>query len=131
MRQLQFAYLDMAWFTTNESVDDIDSFENNVTKKTRLLPKIPQSLLSTSFSHIFAGGYSAGYYSYKWSEVLDADAFSVFKEKGIFNKEVADKFKEYILSKGGSIAAEECFKKFQGREPDIKALLLRDGVLSK
>jgi len=85
--------------------------------------------MSTSFSHIFAGGYSAGYYSYKWAEVLDADAFAYFKENGIFNKEIANKFKENVLSKGGSEHPMTLYKKFRGREPTVDALLIRAGLL--
>ena len=85
--------------------------------------------MSTSFSHIFAGGYSAGYYSYKWAEVLDADAFAYFKENGIFNKEIANKFRENVLSKGGSEHPMTLYKKFRGREPTVDALLIRAGLL--
>jgi peptidyl-dipeptidase Dcp len=85
--------------------------------------------VSTAFSHIFAGGYSAGYYSYKWSEVLDADAFDLFKEKGIFNKDVAASFRNNILSKGGSEKPLELYKKFRGREPKPEAMLKRSGLL--
>ena len=85
--------------------------------------------MSTSFSHIFAGGYSAGYYSYKWAEVLDADAFAYFKENGIFNKEIANKFRENVLSKGGSEHPMILYKKFRGREPTVDALLIRAGLL--
>ena len=88
-----------------------------------------ENCLSPSFSHIFAGGYSAGYYSYKWAEVLDADAFAYFKENGIFNKEIADKFKENILTKGGSDHPMNLYKKFRGREPTVDALLNRAGLL--
>ena len=85
--------------------------------------------MSTSFSHIFAGGYQAGYYSYKWAEVLDADAFAYFKENGIFNKEIANKFRENVLSKGGSEHPMILYKKFRGREPTVDALLIRAGLL--
>ena len=130
VRQLQFSMLDMAWYTTDpKTITDVDAFENQATSATRLLPKIPGTNSSCSFSHIFAGGYSAGYYSYKWAEVLDADAFEYFLEKGIFNQEVAKKFKEHILSKGGSEHPMELYKKFRGREPDPNALLRRDGLI--
>jgi len=103
VRQLSFGMLDMAWHSGNPStVGDVKEFETAAFAKTRLLPEHAETCMSTSFSHIFQGGYSAGYYSYKWAEVLDADAFSYFREKGIFNKEVAGKFKENILSKGGT-----------------------------
>ncbi len=130
MRQLQFATLDMAWYTSNpQTITDVDAFETQATQETRIMPKIPGTNSSCSFSHIFAGGYSAGYYSYKWAEVLDADAFEYFLEKGIFNAEVALKFKEHILSKGGSEHPMELYKRFRGREPDPNALLRRDGLI--
>lgn len=132
MRQLQFGFLDMAWHSSNpEQFTDIEKFELQATQSTRVLPWIPETLVSTSFSHIFAGsGYSAGYYSYKWAEVLDADAFEYFKEQGLFNREVADKFKNHILSRGGTEHPMELYKKFRGREPDPNALLRRDGLLN-
>lgn len=130
MRQLQFGILDMAWHSTDpKAISDVDAFENQATQETRLLPKVAGSNTSVAFSHIFAGGYSAGYYSYKWAEVLDADAFEYFLEKGIFNQEVANKFKENILSKGGSEHPMDLYKKFRGREPDPNALLRRDGLI--
>lgn len=130
MRQLQFATLDMEWYSTDpKTISDVDAFETKATETTRLIPKIPGTNNSCSFSHIFAGGYSAGYYSYKWAEVLDADAFEYFLEKGIFNQEVAQKFKENILSRGGSEHPMELYKKFRGREPDPNALLRRDGLI--
>jgi peptidyl-dipeptidase Dcp len=131
MRQLQFAFLDMAWHSQDpSSITDVDAFENKATEHTRALPKIPGTNASVSFSHIFAGGYSAGYYSYKWAEVLDADAFEYFKEAGLFNREVAEKFKNSILSRGGTEHPMDLYKKFRGREPDPKALLRREGLLS-
>ncbi|MGZ3770889.1 MAG: M3 family metallopeptidase [Bdellovibrio sp.] len=129
-RQLQFAMMDMSWHSTNpEKIKDVDSFEEAATAETRLFPKVEGTNTSCSFSHIFAGGYSAGYYSYKWAEVLDADAFEYFKEKGLFNQEVAQKFKENILSRGGTEHPMELYKKFRGREPDPNALLRRDGLI--
>lgn len=129
-RQLQFAMMDMAWHTTDPStITDVDAFEEKATANTRLFPKLDGVNSSVSFSHIFAGGYSAGYYSYKWAEVLDADAFEYFKEKGLFNEEVAKKFKENILSRGGTEHPMELYKKFRGREPDTNALLRRDGLI--
>jgi peptidyl-dipeptidase Dcp len=129
LRQLSFALLDMAYHTSDpSSVTDIPTFEAKVSDKTSLFPKIPGTSLSTSFSHIFAGGYSAGYYSYKWAEVLDADAFEFFQTSGIFNPEVAGKFREFILEKGGTIHPMELYKQFRGQEPDVAALLRRAGL---
>jgi len=130
LRQLQFGFLDMYWHSTpTDQIRNVDEFESNSVSKTRILPKIEGTNGSCSFSHIFAGGYSAGYYSYKWAEVLDADAFEYFKEKGLFNQEVASKFKNFVLSKGGTEHPMELYKKFRGREPDPNALLKRDGLL--
>ncbi|MFA5584020.1 MAG: M3 family metallopeptidase, partial [Bacteriovoracaceae bacterium] len=129
LRQLSFAFLDMAYHMANaEDVKDIKAFEDEAIKETTLLPSFPGTSISTSFSHIFAGGYSAGYYSYKWAEVLDADAFEYFKNSGIFDKEVARKFKENILEKGGTEHPMELYKKFRGQEPDVGALLRRAGL---
>ncbi len=130
LRQLTFATLDMKYHTTDPSeLTSISEFENSVTKELQVLPKIDGTNVSCSFAHIFAGGYSAGYYSYKWAEVLDADAFEYFLEKGVFNKEVATKFKTEILEKGGSEHPMILYKRFRGREPDPKALLRRDGLI--
>jgi peptidyl-dipeptidase Dcp len=130
LRQLQFGMLDMAWHSQDPSkITDVDAFETESTKTTRILPKIPGTNSSCSFSHIFAGGYSAGYYSYKWAEVLDADAFEYFKEEGLFNIDVAQKFKDNVLSRGGTEHPMELYKKFRGREPDPNALLRRDGLI--
>ncbi|MBX3039524.1 MAG: M3 family metallopeptidase [Bdellovibrionaceae bacterium] len=130
LRQLQFGYLDMNWHSADPSkITDVDAFENQATSETRLLERIAGTNSSSAFSHIFAGGYSAGYYSYKWAEVLDADAFEFFKEKGLFDKEVARSFKENILSRGGTEHPMDLYKKFRGREPDPKALLRRDGLI--
>lgn len=131
LRQIQFAMLDMAWYSKDpSSIQDVDAFETKATQETRLMPKIPGTNSSTAFSHIFAGGYSAGYYSYKWAEVLDADAFELFKEKGLFDPETARRFKDTILSRGGTEHPLELYKKFRGREPDPNALLRRDGLIS-
>lgn len=130
MRQLSFAFLDLAWHSMDTtSVDDIEEFEKIAMEQTSLLPRIPNTSMSTSFGHIFSGGYSAGYYSYKWAEVLDAEAFERFKESGIFNKEIAQKFRKEVLSKGGSDHPMNLFKKFNGKEPSVDALLKRSGLV--
>lgn len=130
LRQLSFGWLDMNWYSTDPSkITDLDSFETQVLEKFRLMPKEPGQNMSASFGHIFGGGYSAGYYSYKWAEVLDADAFEYFKEKGLFNKEIGTKFKNSILSRGGTVHPMDLYKEFRGREPDTTALLKRDGLV--
>jgi peptidyl-dipeptidase Dcp len=130
LRQLNFALLDMNWFTLPDAKSvDVTEFEQQATKNTRLFEPTPGINFSCSFSHIFAGGYSAGYYSYKWAEVLDADAFEFFKEKGLFNPDVSRAFRENILSRGGTEHPMDLYKKFRGREPDPKALLRRDGLI--
>ncbi len=128
-RQLSFGFLDMDWHYSfdPQKVKDVGEFEKRSLGKTELLPHYPKNNMSVAFSHIFPGGYSAGYYSYKWAEVLDADAFSLFKEKGIFDKETAEGFKE-LMQKGGTEHPMELYKKFRGREPDIAALLKRAGL---
>lgn len=129
LRQLSFSFLDMAYHMIDpETIVDIPAFEAKYADKTNLFPKIPGTSLSTAFSHIFAGGYSAGYYSYKWAEVLDADAFEFFQTSGIFNREVANRFRQYILEKGGTEHPMELYKKFRGQEPDVTALLRRAGL---
>jgi len=131
MRQLGFGKLDMAWHgQDNSSITSVSDFERDILKNTEVLSPIDGTNMSCSFSHIFQGGYSAGYYSYKWAEVLDADAFEYFKENGIFNKEVANKFKDNILSQGGSEHPMTLYKRFRGQEPDVKALLRRAGLLN-
>ena len=130
LRQVTFAWLDMKWYTTDPStITDVDLFETETSEPTRLLPKEAGTNMSCSFSHIFGGGYAAGYYSYKWAEVLDADAFEYFKEKGLYNLEVATKFKNSILSRGGTAHPMELYKEFRGREPDPNSLLKRSGLL--
>lgn len=129
LRQLSFAILDMSYHTSDpEKVTDIEHFEETVIQKTALLPRLPGTSISTSFSHIFAGGYSAGYYSYKWAEVLDADAFEFFQTSGIFNRDIAKRFREHILERGGTEHPMELYKKFRGQEPDVAALLRRAGL---
>lgn len=129
LRQLNFAYLDMKWHTADPTaVADVAGFETMATAKTQIFPSVEGTNSSCSFGHIFAGGYSAGYYSYKWAEVLDADAFEYFKEKGLFNSEVAGLFRDNILSRGGTEHPMVLYKRFRGREPDPEALLRRDGL---
>jgi Zn-dependent oligopeptidase len=130
LRQLSFGLLDMQWHGQDPSgISSVKEFENGAFAETKLFPEVEENVMSTSFSHIFQGGYSAGYYSYKWAEVLDADAFEYFLEKGIFNKEVATKFKDNILSKGGTEKPMELYKRFRGKEPEPDALLKRAGLL--
>ncbi|WP_091430781.1 M3 family metallopeptidase [Flavobacterium degerlachei] len=130
MRQLSFGMLDMGWHAQDPSnIKDIKTFELEQFADTQLYPDVAENAMSTSFSHIFQGGYSSGYYSYKWAEVLDADAFEFFQEKGIFNKEVADKFKDNILSKGGTEHPMILYKRFRGHEPSPDALLKRAGLI--
>lgn len=130
LRQLSFSYLDLAWHTADpKTIQSVSDFEIKTLSETQILPPIEGINRSCSFGHIFAGLYSAGYYSYKWAEVLDADAFEYFKEFGIFNQEISLKFKEHILSRGGTEHPMELYKKFRGREPDPKALLRRDGLI--
>ena len=131
VRQLSFGLLDMAWHGVDpEGVTDVKGHETKAFGTTELFPDRPETCMSTSFSHIFQGGYSAGYYSYKWAEVLDADAFAYFKEQGIFNREVARKFRDHILSRGGTEDPMELYVRFRGREPEIEALLERAGLLT-
>lgn len=128
-RQLSFGFLDMAWHTqTTPFEGDVIAFEKEAWKHTVILPEIAGTLMSSSFGHIFSGGYSAGYYGYKWAEVLDADAFSVFKAAGIFNKDVARSFRDNVLSKGGTEDPDILYKRFRGQEPTIDALLRRNGI---
>lgn len=128
-RQLSFGMLDMAWHTQTVPFEgDVIAFEKQAWTQTVIVPDVSETLMSSSFGHIFSGGYAAGYYGYKWAEVLDADAFSVFKEAGIFNKEVARSFRENILSKGGTEDPAILYKRFREQEPTIDALLIRNGI---
>lgn len=130
LRQLGFGLLDMGWHGQNPSgIDNIKAFETSCLHSTQLLPDVKENAISPSFSHIFNGGYAAGYYSYKWAEVLDADAFAYFQEKGIFNETVAKKFKDNILSKGGIEHPMTLYKRFRGKEPSVDALLKRAGLI--
>ena len=128
-RQLGFAFLDMAWHTITNHVDsNISDFESDALTRTELFPAIEGLNMSVSFGHIFGGGYAAGYYGYKWAEVLDADAFSLFTETGIFNRETAELFRKNILEKGGTEKPQDLYLKFRGKEPSIDALLKRSGL---
>jgi peptidyl-dipeptidase Dcp len=130
VRQLSFGFNDMAWHTITEPFEgDVTTFERKAMERTELLPPVKGTSVSTAFSHIFNGGYAAGYYGYKWAEVLDADAFELFKEKGIFNKEVASTFRKNILEKGGTQHPMKLYKAFRGHEPDIQPLLKRSGLV--
>jgi Zn-dependent oligopeptidase len=128
--QLRYANVDFDWHLADpQSIDDVDKFEQDATKRFTLLPKVEGTNFSCSFAHIFAGGYAAGYYSYKWAEALEADAWSLFEEKGIFDQETAQNFRKYILSRGNSFHPQELFEAFRGRPLDPEALLKRDGLI--
>ena len=130
LRQLSFGLLDMAWYTRTEPFEgDVRSYEKKAWEKAQVLPGVEETCMTVQFSHIMAGGYAAGYYSYKWAEVLDADAFSLFQEKGIFNAETANSFRENVLSKGGTEHPMVLYKRFRGQEPSINALLRRNGII--
>ena len=128
MRQLSFGYLDMAWHTITEPVTDVVEFEARATDGVKIFDAVEGSLTSPQFSHIFSGGYAAGYYSYKWAEVLDADAFAFLKSKGLFDRETADSFRRNILTRGGTEDPAELYRRFRGQDPEIDALLIRDGI---
>lgn len=137
VRQLSFGYLDMAWHTLTSSfvpsecttaLQAVIDFGNTAMEQVQILPNVPGTQMETAFTHIFSGGYAAGYYSYKWSELLDADAFSVFKKNGIFDKKTADSFRKNILERGGTENAMTLYKRFRGGEPTIDALMERDGI---
>lgn len=129
LRQLSFGYLDMAWHSLNKPFNgDVPGFEQEAMARVQLLPVVPEACMSTAFGHIFSGGYAAGYYSYKWAEVMDADAFSLFKQNGIFDKATADSFRRNVLERGNTEEPMELFKRFRGHEPSVEALLKRSGV---
>lgn len=134
VRQISLGLLDMAWhglsFAEAKKITDVNEFERASFARTELFPEVADTNTSVQFSHIFGGGYAAGYYSYKWAEVLDADAFSVFQEKGIFDKETAESFKSNILSKGGTAHPMVLYKNFRGKEPSVHPLLKRAGLLT-
>ena len=128
-RQLSLGLTDMAWYTLTQPFDgDVEQFEKMAMAPVDVLPPMAGSAISPSFSHIFGGGYSAGYYGYKWAEVLDADAFSLFKENGIYDKPTATRFRDCILSKGGTAHPMKLYVDFRGRKPSIDALLERSGL---
>ena len=131
MRQLSFGYTDMAWHTITDSaaIADPVAFERAAQEQVRIFPDVEGSMTSPQFSHIFAGGYASGYYSYKWAEVLDADAFAKFKENGIFDRATADSFRHNVLERGGTEDPAELYRRFRGQDPTIDALLRRDGIL--
>lgn len=132
LRQLSFGLLDMSWHGQDPStITDVKAHEMKAFEQTKLYPDVAENCMSTSFSHIFQGGYSSGYYSYKWAEVLDADAFEYFIEEGVFNKSVAKKFKDHILSQGGIEDPMTLYKRFRGQEPKPEALLRRAGLIEK
>ncbi len=129
VRQVSFGLLDMAYYTrTTPLTEDIPAFEKKAWKRAQVLPEVEGTCMSTQFSHIMAGGYSAGYYSYKWAEVLDADAFAEFQRHGTFSRETAEKFRKEVLSKGGTEDPMTLYKRFRGQEPTIDALLHRNGI---
>lgn len=131
LRQISFGILDMTWHNSDPSAfTDVKEVESQAFASTKLYPDVESNCMSTAFSHIFQGGYSAGYYSYKWAEVLDADAFAYFKENGIFNKEIAKKFYDHVLSQGGTKDPMELYKAFRGQEPSPDALLKRAGLIA-
>ncbi|SES62546.1 M3 family metallopeptidase [Prevotella sp. kh1p2] len=132
MRQVSFGLLDMAYYTkADEFTEDIIPFEKKAWEKAIIMPQLPDTCMTVQFSHIMAGGYAAGYYSYKWAEVLDADAFSVFKKNGIFDRKTARSFRDNILSRGGTEHPMTLYKRFRGQEPTIDALLERNGIKTK
>ncbi|MBF6628566.1 MAG: M3 family metallopeptidase [Proteiniphilum sp.] len=129
LRQLSFGYLDMAWHSQEQPFDgNVRTFEQEAMARVQLMPIVPEACMSTSFGHIFSGGYAAGYYSYKWAEVMDADAFSLFKENGIFDKATAASFRKNILERGNTEEPTVLYKRFRGQEPSIEALLKRNGI---
>lgn len=132
LRQISFGLLDIAWHGKDPSnIKNVKEFETLSFSTTQLYPDVKENCMSTSFSHIFQGGYSAGYYSYKWAEVLDADAFQYFKAHGIFNKRIATKFKDTVLSQGGTWDPLDLYIKFKGSKPNPEALLVRSGLIKK
>ena len=131
IRQISFGLLDMGFYTRQQPIDEpVEQFEQKMMQRTRLLPHPQGCCMAVQFSHIMSGGYAAGYYSYKWAEVLDADAFAVFREAGIFDKETAQRFRDCILSKGDTLPPMELYRRFRGKDPQVDALLERTGIAS-
>ena len=128
LRQLNFGYLDMAFHTVTGPIESVAEFEKAAGESVMIFSPEDNSLVAPQFSHIFAGGYAAGYYSYKWAEVLDADAFAKFKAEGIFNRDAAMSFRHNILERGGTEEPDKLYRRFRGKEPSIDALLRRDGI---
>lgn len=128
IRQLGFGYTDMAWHDAKQPVDDAVKLEREATVQVKIFEPVDNMIFSPTFSHIFAGGYAAGYYGYKWAEVLDADAFAKFKENGIFDKKTADEFRNNILTRGGTENPAKLYRQFRGQDPSVDALLIRDGI---
>lgn len=120
--------LDLAWHTITDPVQDPEKFENEALESVSMFEPIAGTMFAPTFGHIFSGGYAAGYYSYKWAEVLDADAFAHFKEHGIFDRATADSFRKNILSRGGTEDPAELYRRFRGHDATIDALLKRDGI---
>ena len=132
IRQVSFGLLDMAYYTRTEPLEgDLRAFERAAWKSVQLLPSIPETCMTVQFSHIMNGGYSAGYYSYKWAEVLDADAFEAFVERGLFDREVASDFRHKLLARGGTVHPQQLYNDFRGRPATIDALLKRDGIVAR
>ncbi|MDP4204325.1 MAG: M3 family metallopeptidase, partial [Bacteroidota bacterium] len=129
VRQLNFGFIDMAWHMLEKELSaNVIEFEKHAEIQTQLLPSIENTCISSAFGHIFSGGYAAGYYSYKWAEVLAADTFAAFQSAGIFNQDIANSFRNNILSKGGSEKPMSLYKQFRGKEPSINALLVANGI---
>ncbi|MDE6366588.1 MAG: hypothetical protein K2L33_03290, partial [Muribaculaceae bacterium] len=128
IRQLDFGYIDFAFHSVTGPVDDVEQTEVEALSRAEIFEHIDGTMTATSFGHIFSGGYAAGYYSYKWAEVLDADAFAYFKENGVFCRATAESFRRNILEPGGSVAADELYRRFRGRDAEVDALLERDGI---
>lgn len=128
IRQLGFGYTDMAWHDAKQPIDDAVQLERHATEQVKVFEPVDDIIFSPTFSHIFAGGYAAGYYGYKWAEVLDADAFAKFKENGIFDKKTADEFRNNILTRGGTENPAKLYRQFRGQDPSVDALLIRDGI---